>query len=185
MPRSTNRKILYTIGHSTHPIEEFTELLRQHQIEVLADARSYPSSRRWPQFNQDALREALGSINIEYQWLKLLGGRRRSKRVDSPHSAWKVAAFRAYADYADGPEFSDGLANLTRTAARHPTAIMCSEGLWWQCHRRIIADHLLIAGWEVEHILPGGKLASHELPDFATVRDGRLFYDGGQSALRL
>jgi uncharacterized protein (DUF488 family) len=185
MPRSTNCKTLYTIGHSTHPIEEFTGLLREHRIEILADVRSYPSSRRWPQFNQDTLREALISIDIEYQWLKSLGGGRQSKRGDSPHSAWKVAAFRAYADYADGPEFSDGLASLSRTANQHRTSIMCSEGLWWQCHRRIIADHLLIDGWEVEHILPGGKLALHELPDFATIHNGRLAYDGGQSALKL
>lgn len=185
MPRSATRRTLYTIGHSTHPIEEFIELLTGRRVEVLADVRSYPSSRRWPQFNQEALRQSLEAAGIEYRWLKLLGGRRRSTRDDSPHRAWKVAAFRAYADYAGEPDFDAGLHELIEIATKGRTAIMCSEGLWWQCHRRIIADHLLISGWSVEHILPAGKLASHELPEFASVHAGQLIYDGGQSALGL
>jgi uncharacterized protein (DUF488 family) len=182
MPRSTT---LYTIGHSTHPIEEFIGLLKEQRIAVLADVRSYPSSRRWPQFNQDALRGRLEETEIEYRWLKLLGGRRRVKPGDSLHTAWKIAAFRAYADYADGADFVAGLNELMEIANRRRTAIMCSEGLWWRCHRRIISDHLTVRGWGIEHILPSGKLAEHELPEFASVQAGRLLYDGGQSALRL
>jgi uncharacterized protein (DUF488 family) len=182
----TPSHVLYTIGHSTHPIATFLELLTARQVALLIDVRSYPSSRRWPQFNQAALQQSVAAAGIEYRWLAALGGRRQAKAPASPHTAWKVAAFRAYADYADTPEWAAGCAELTRLAAARPTAIMCAEGLWWQCHRRIIADHLVVAEprvWSVRHILPDGKLADHALPDFARWRDGHLVYDGGQPAL--
>jgi uncharacterized protein (DUF488 family) len=131
------------------------------------------------------LEKSLTQAGLDYRWLSTLGGRRQSKRSDSPHTTWKVAALRAYADYADGPEWAAGLAELIVLAESCPTAIMCAEGLWWQCHRRIIADHLTVRDWTVRHILPDGKLADHALPEFASVRDGRLFYDGGQPPLGL
>ena len=175
--------VLYTIGHSTHPIAAFLELLAAHEILLLIDVRSYPASRRWPQFNQAPLRQSVAQAGLEYRWLGALGGRRHSKRSDSPHTAWKVAAFRAYADYADGPEWAAGLAELIALAETRRTAIMCAEGLWWQCHRRIVADHLTVDQWAVRHILPNGKLADHALPEFARLRDGRLVYDAGQPLL--
>ncbi len=175
--------VLYTVGHSTHPIERFLELLSEHRIAILADVRSFPGSRRWPQFNQESLAETLGRAGVEYRWLKGLGGRRHGKRADSPHVAWTVAAFRAYADYADSAEFAEALGELMASATGARTAIMCSEGLWWQCHRRIVADHLTVRGWTVEHIVPAGQLASHRLPEFASVVGGRIVYDGGQPAL--
>ena len=178
-------RVLYTIGHSTHPIAAFLGLLAEHDIALLVDVRSYPASRRWPHFNQAPLRKSVEAAGLNYCWLGALGGRRHSKRSDSPHTAWKVAAFRAYADYADGPEWAAGLAELTALAETQRTAIMCAEGLWWQCHRRIIADHLTLDEWTVRHILPDGKLADHALPEFASVRDGRLVYDGGQPPLEL
>jgi uncharacterized protein (DUF488 family) len=98
-------------------------------------------------------------------------------RPDSPHTAWQLPAFRSYADYADGKEFQQGLDQLTALARRARTAYMCSEGLWWRCHRRLISDRLLLLGWRVTHILPDGKLSEHSLPDFARVVDGRLVYD--------
>lgn len=174
---------LYTCGHSTHPIERLIELLLMHRIAVLADIRSFPGSRRWPQFNQQPLSQALGRAGIEYRWLTRLGGRRSSKRPDSPHVAWTVAAFRSYADYTESAEFAAGLDELIAIASDSRTAIMCSEGLWWRCHRRIVSDQVTVRGWRVEHILPDGKLTAHRLPDFASVVGGRIIYDGGQSRL--
>src|SRR5580693_10549564 len=95
------------------------------------------------------------------------GGRRHSKRADSPHVAWTVAAFRSYADYTESAEFAEGLDGLIALAAAARTAIMCSEGLWWRCHRRIVSDQMMVRGWDVEHIMPDGKLTAHRLPDFA------------------
>jgi uncharacterized protein (DUF488 family) len=177
--------MLYTIGHSTHPLETFLGLLGAKQVTKLIDVRSYPTSRRWPQFNQANLQAAIEAAGLEYHWLATLGGRRRSDLSASRHTAWRVAAFRAYADYADGPEWAAGCAELMRLAATRPSAIMCAEGLWWQCHRRIIADHLTVAtpGWSVWHIRPDGKLAEHILPEFARLHEGRLVYDGGQLQL--
>ncbi len=179
----TPRRKLYTVGHSTHPIERFLELLGEHRIATLADIRSFPSSRRWPQFNQAPFGEALGRAGVDYRWLKQLGGRRRDRRPDSPHVAWTVAAFRSYADYADTEEFAAGIAELSEIATATPTTVMCAEGLWWRCHRRIVSDHMTVRGWEVEHILPNGRLAAHQLPDFASVIEGRIIYDGGQRKL--
>ena len=168
---------VFTIGHSTHPPERFLELLSAHRIAALADVRSFPSSRRWPQFNQEQLRASVERRGIEYHWLQKLGGRRRGLGDASPHLAWQHPAFRSYADYADTPEFEQGLGQLIALARRARTAFMCSEGLWWRCHRRLISDRLLLLGWRVRHILPGGKLTDHALPAFARVLDGRLVYD--------
>jgi uncharacterized protein (DUF488 family) len=175
-------KRIFTIGHSTHPIDRFLELLGEHRIAVVADVRSFPSSKRWPQFNQAELAASLGRAGIEYRWLKRLGGRRSSKRVDSPHRAWQHAAFRSYADYTESEDFADGMRELTETARASRTAYMCSEGLWWRCHRRIISDNLVIRDWTVEHIMPTGKLSPHVLAVFARVVDGRIIYDGSDVA---
>ena len=172
-----DRKLIFTIGHSTHPIEEFLALLSQHEILSLADVRSYPTSKRWPHFNQEQLRRALERAGIDYRWMKSLGGRRKSKDATSPHTAWQIPAFRSYADYADTDDFRAGLDELIALAEQKRIAYMCSEGLWWRCHRRIISDHLIIRGWTVMHIMPTGKLTEHALPDFARVEDGRVIYD--------
>jgi len=170
--------VIFTLGHSTHLIERLLELLGQHRIATLADVRSFPSSRKWPQFNQEPLAESLECAGITYRWMKLLGGRRHSKRSDSPHVAWQHPAFRSYADYTDSAEFAAGLEELIALAAAARTAYMCSEGLWWRCHRRIISDHLVARGWRVEHIMPTGKLSAHTLSAFARVADGKIIYDG-------
>jgi uncharacterized protein (DUF488 family) len=178
-------KSLCSLGHSNHPITKFIELLTTHQIATLVDVRSYPSSRRWPQFNQGALAASLSHATIEYSWFPTLGGRRSSQRVDSPHTAWEVPAFRAYADYAETTDFDQGLRALIALAEARNIAFMCSEGLWWQCHRRIIADHLTVRGYRVQHITPNGRLVAHQIPDFASIHNGRLIYDGGQIPLGL
>jgi uncharacterized protein (DUF488 family) len=180
MPRhrkSNEASEIFTVGHSTHPLERFLELLDAHRIAALADVRSFPSSRRWPQFNQPALCESMARAGVEYHWIPKLGGRRHGVQADSPHVAWRHPAFRSYADYADGGDFRDGLKELTALARGARCAFMCSEGLWWRCHRRIISDHLTLLGWRVTHILPNGKLSEHALPDFATVVDGGLLYN--------
>ena len=172
--------LLYTIGHSTHPIETFLSLLAQHEIAILADVRSFPSSRRWPQFNHDELKASVERAGGSYEWFKVLGGRRRSSLCNSSHTAWQHAAFRSYADYADTAEFAAGIERLRGLAAARRSAIMCSEGLWWRCHRRIIADHMAVHGWQVRHIMPDGKLATHSLPDFARIDQARIIYDGSR-----
>jgi uncharacterized protein (DUF488 family) len=181
----SERREIFTLGHSTHPLAGFLELLRAHEIAMLADVRSFPSSRRWPWFNQAELAGAVAASGREYRWFNALGGRRHSKLADSPHRAWEHPAFRSYADYTDTPEFATGLAELCGAAERVRTAIMCSEGLWWRCHRRIVSDHLTVRGWRVRHILPDGKIADHELTSFASVAGERIVYDGGQAALGL
>ena len=144
----------------------------------MADVRSFPSSKRWPQFNQAELSASLERAGIEYRWIKQLGGRRSSKRTDSEHTAWQLPAFRSYADYTKSADFTDGLRELTEAATRSRIVYMCSEGLWWRCHRRIISDNLLVRDWDVEHIMPTGKLSPHVLAPFARVVDGRIIYDG-------
>jgi len=175
---------LHTIGHSTHPIETFLALLAEHRIETLADVRSFPSSRRWPQFNQASLEASLKGSRIEYRWLKALGGRRQSKREDSPHTAWTEPAFRAYADYMETDEFARGLDELLNAAMHSCVAYMCAEGLWWRCHRRIISDRLVSLGHHAMHIMPDGRLTAHSLPDFAAIVDGRLIYSGDTLKLK-
>jgi uncharacterized protein (DUF488 family) len=175
---------LYTIGHSTHPIENFIALLAQHNLEALADVRSFPASRRWPQFNQAELQGSLESRGIGYRWLKTLGGRRKGT-PESPHRAWTNPSFRSFADHTESAEFKAGFNELLAAASRWNLAIMCSEGLWWRCHRRIISDILVVAGWQVVHILPDGKTAGHRLAEFATAAEGRVIYDGGQARLYL
>jgi uncharacterized protein (DUF488 family) len=117
--------------------------------------------------------------------MKALGGRRHGVRPDSPHSAWTLPAFRSYADHMESDEFAAGLHDLATIATTTRCVIMCSEGLWWRCHRRIIADNLVVRGSAVEHIMPDGKLVPHRLAEFASVVEGRLLYDGGQTALNL
>jgi uncharacterized protein (DUF488 family) len=170
--------IIFTVGHSTHPIEEFLALLGQHEIELLADVRSFPSSRKWPHFNQGELAKSLDRAGVEYRWMKALGGRRHGVAPGSPHTAWTHPAFRSYADYADSGDFAAALAELCAAAHERRTAYMCSEGLWWKCHRRIISDYLVVRGWTVEHIMPDGKLRAHELAPFARVESGRILYSG-------
>ncbi len=151
-----------TIGHSTHPIDRFVDLLRRHDVEVLADVRRFPGSRRNPQFNVAPLRESLHGAAIAYESFgEELGGRRRPVRP-AGESRWRVAAFRGYAEYMETPEFAAGLERLEALAAKRRTAIMCAEGPWWRCHRRLIADALTSRGWRVVHIRPDGRTEAHQ-----------------------
>ena len=174
---------IWSIGHGTRAIEELIAVLREATVERLADVRTFPGSRRHPQFGQAALRTSLGDAGIEYVHLVGLGGRREA-RPDSPHTALRVAAFRGYADHMASPEFGRDLATLESLAREAPTAYMCAETLWWRCHRRMLSDLLVARGWDVVHLLGPGKSEPHRLWDVARVVDGALLYDGGAIPLR-
>lgn len=167
--------IIWTIGHSTRPLEVFLELLRSQQIALLVDVRRFPGSRLHPQFNAGPLAQSLKVAGIEYRSDPGLGGRRTPRR-DSHNTAWKNASFRGYADYMETPEFGAALDRLVSDAATRRTAVMCAEAVWWQCHRALIADALKVRGVEVHHILDGPKVAEHPYTAAARVVDGRLDY---------
>jgi uncharacterized protein (DUF488 family) len=151
-------------------------LLEGAGVEAIADVRRFPSSRRHPQFAAEALAGALRGAGIDYEWLgEELGGRRRPRR-DSPNDAWRVGAFRAYADHMETDEFARGLERLERIAGERRVAFMCAEADWRRCHRRLIADALAARSWSVVHIARDGRLSRHELPGFASVGGGRIAY---------
>jgi uncharacterized protein (DUF488 family) len=168
---------LWTIGHSTRSSDEFIQLLQGNAIELLVDVRRFPGSRKHPQFNSEALAESLAAAGIGYRLMKDLGGR-RTGRPDSQNTAWRNASFRAYADYMESPEFESAIAELMKDAAARRTAIMCSEAVWWSCHRSLIADYLKVRGVEVWHILSPTKVDLHPYTSAATVVDGHLSYHG-------
>jgi uncharacterized protein (DUF488 family) len=168
---------IFTIGHSNHPIERFLELLRQHTIEELVDIRRFPGSRKHPHFNRERLQDSLKGVGIDYRWIEALGGRRGTVSEDtSDNSAWRNASFRNYADYMATREFREGVEILIAAAAKERTAMMCAEGLWWQCHRRLVSDFLLAGGHAVEHIMPNGQHKLHVLTPGAVVAEGRVTY---------
>ncbi|MFO7446074.1 MAG: DUF488 domain-containing protein [Ignavibacteriaceae bacterium] len=170
-------KQIWTIGHSTRSIEEFLELLVNNKIELLVDVRSFPGSKRFPHFNKENLKSALAENNIEYIHLEQLGGRRKVN-PDSKNTAWRNKAFRGYADYMETDEFKEGMKNLTDPALNKRTAYMCSEAVWWRCHRSLISDYLKVNGWKVLHILTVNKTDEHPYTQPAKVLQGELFYNG-------
>jgi uncharacterized protein (DUF488 family) len=172
----------FTVGHSTHEFDAFVALLRGAGIEGIADVRRWPRSRRHPQYDDDALAVELPLRGIAYDHLPGLGGRRRP-RPDSPNDGWEHEAFRGYADHMAGAEFAASLATLERLAATRRTAVMCAEAPWWRCHRRLVADALLVRGWQVCHVMPGAPAQPHELPPFALVGAGGLTYPAPQLRL--
>ena len=166
---------IWTIGHSTRPIEEFLGLLAEYHIETIADVRSFPGSRKYPQYGKEALTLTLHEQAIGYHWLPALGGRRRVS-PDSPNTAWRNAAFRGYADYMASAEFAQGLAELMELASKARTAIMCAEAVWWRCHRSMIADALCVRGVEVAHILDAKHAVVHPMTAPARIVQGELSY---------
>ena len=166
---------IWTIGHSTRSLDEFIGLLDEYRIEAIADVRRFPGSRRYPYFAREVLAESLADRGIEYEWLSKLGGRRRAL-PDSPNTGWRNASFRGYADYLASTEFSEGLGELLTLAERRRTALMCSEALWWRCHRSLIADVLLLRGWSVIHIMDATHSTPHPYTSPARIVDGQLSY---------
>ena len=167
--------VLFTIGHSTHSIEEFIALLNAHKVQHLVDVRSIPKSRHVPQFNTDALRDSLRTANIEFTHLKALGGRRHTRK-DSINTGWRNASFRGYADYMATPQFAEGLTALIEIARTTPTVIMCAEAVPWRCHRSLIADAMMLQGWDVRDILTRAPATKHRLTPFLKVVNGQATY---------
>src|SRR5947207_4620969 len=167
---------IWTIGHSTRTIDEFISLLQENEIKLLADVRAWPGSKRYPQFNKDALAESLKAHGIRYEHFPELGGKRKSK-PDSRNTAWRNASFRGYADYMETEQFQKGIERLLEISRETgPTAIMCAEAVWWRCHRSLVADYLKLRGVEVLHILGANKIEPHPYTSAARIVNGELSY---------
>ena len=166
---------LYTIGHSTRTIEEFLELLSSFNIKILADIRRLPGSRKYPQFDQDALKKSLEENGIEYVYIEYLGGRRPAKK-GSKNTTWRNKSFQGYADYMETESFANAAAELAKFALEKPTAMMCSEAVWWRCHRSMVSDYFKAKGWEVLHIMALGKATEHPYTGPARVVGDQVLY---------
>jgi uncharacterized protein (DUF488 family) len=166
---------VWTIGHSTRSADAFVAVLQAHGIEVVADVRRFPGSRKFPHFGSEALAQRLVAQRIDYTWLAALGGRRRGE-VGPQQAGWRNPSFRAYAAYTWSEEFAEGLAELLHIANGRPTAIMCSELLWWRCHRALIADALLFTGVPVLHIQDERAVTPHPYTSPARIVEGELSY---------
>jgi len=166
---------VFTIGHSTHPIDEFIGLLQAHNIEVLIDIRTIPRSRHNPQFEQSALAESLKNRGIDYLYMKDLGGLRHPAQ-DSRNRGWRNESFRGYADYMQTQNFRAGVSALIELAEQKRPAIMCAEAVPWRCHRSLVSDMLIVKGLTVLDIMPDGKLATHTLNPMAHVEGEQITY---------
>jgi len=178
------RAPIYTIGHSTRPIDEFIGILQAHGIAQLVDIRTIPKSRHNPQFNRETLPASLKPAAIEYRHMPGLGGLRRAK-PDSTNTGWRNAAFRGFADYMQTPEFRESLDALIQFAAGTPTAIMCAEAVPWRCHRSLVADALVARGLPVMEILSETKVQPHPMTLFARVEDEQVTYPGARESKNL
>lgn len=173
----TNKKIIWTIGHSTRSFEEFVFLLDTYQIQHVIDIRRFPGSKRFPQYNKEILTKALFKHGIQYTHLEALGGRRNPK-PGSVNTAWRVKGFRGYADYMETEEFKTAVIELERLARLSRCAFMCTEAVWWSCHRALLSDDLKIRDWEVRHIMTKEKAQEHPFTRAAAVINGVLSYTG-------
>ena len=172
---SEQNKNIWTIGHSTRSLDEFIAMLKSFQIELIADIRSFPGSRKYPQYNKEALEISLPQKNIRYFHLKYLGGRRKAI-PDSKNTAWRHVAFRGYADYMETDAFKEGIKELEKIALKNRTAYMCSEAVWWRCHRSMVSDYLKVNGWTVMHIMGIGKDEEHPYTSPARIVGNKLVY---------
>lgn len=166
---------LFTVGHSTRSIEEFIALLKAHGVGELVDVRSIPKSRHCPQFHIDVLGGSLQSAGIGYTPIQALGGRRYSRK-GSINTGWRNASFRGYADYMATAAFAEGLEQLTAIAREQPPAIMCAEAVPWRCHRSMIADAMVLRGWDVREIIGPGPARPHKLTPFLKLVNGAITY---------
>ena len=166
---------IYTIGHSTHSAQAFLDLLRAHDVRQLADVRLIPKSARHPHFAREQLAPFLENHTILYRHFPDLGGHRKP-RADSINTAWRVEAFRGYADYMASDRFKHALDDLLTISVTGRTAVMCAESVWWQCHRRLLSDALLVRGVPVLHILSAAAPKPHELSEFALEQGDDVIY---------
>lgn len=168
-----------SVGHSNRPLAEFLDILRDARIGMVVDVRSFPRSRTNPDYNIDRLPDDLARAQIGYRHVPDLGGRRnRQPEVDETLNAmWRVRSFQNYADYALGEVFAEALRELIEMGGRNRLAMMCSEAVWWRCHRRIITDHLLAHGHAVDHLMGGGRIEAATInPGARRTDDGRVIY---------
>jgi len=169
-------RTVHTIGHSTRPIEIFIELLKAHRIELLVDVRRWPVSKRHPHFNREALSLSLEEKGIGYNWRQDLGGFRKPA-ADSPNTAWRVATFRAYADFMLTESFEQIIQEVEAIAIKQRIALMCAEAVPWRCHRQLLADAFLVREWSVLHIMDDG-CHEHKSPAFACPQGVKIYYPG-------
>lgn len=169
---------IFTIGHSSRPLDAFLSLLNESNIECVVDVRRLPASRSFPHYNADALAASLSEHEIGYWHLETLCGRRSKRELHGaePEDFWSNASFARYAAYARGEGFADGLRGVMQRALRQRCVVMCSEAVWWRCHRRIITDHLLATGVAVFHIMAAGKVVPATLTRRAYIDDGQVVY---------
>jgi uncharacterized protein (DUF488 family) len=170
-----------TIGHSNHPLDRFLALLARYEVEALVDIRRFPGSRKHPHFHRDNLAIAMPKSGVKYHWLEALGGRRHKQRDDSPNVGLENRSFRNYADYMLTEEFREGVEKLLEVARQRRTAIMCAEGLFWQCHRRLVSDFLVAHGVTVQHIMPDCALRPHNMTSGAVIQGRHVTYPGARS----
>lgn len=170
------KKVVWTIGHSTRSMEQFMDLLRMHDIQLLVDIRAFPGSRRYPHFSKENLSVSLPANGIMYKHMVGLGGRRRPTE-GSANTVWRNASFRGYADYMETEAFREEIAALETLAEENRTVYMCSEAPWWRCHRAMVSDFLKVRGWEVLHIMEKGKTTLHPFTGPARSVQGSLSYD--------
>jgi uncharacterized protein (DUF488 family) len=166
---------VYTIGHSTRPIEDFIALLKAHEIQLLVDVRTIPRSRHNPQFNRDTLPDSLRPAHIDYQHMPELGGLRHARK-DSTNLAWRNLSFRGFADYMQTPEFEQALTHLIEESRTSRTAIMCAEAVPWRCHRSLIADALVARGIEALEISSPTRTQPHKMTPFARIEGTQVHY---------
>ena len=178
----TKQKTIWTIGHSTRPIEVFIAMLKSFQIELVVDIRSFPGSRRYPHFNKEDLEFSLPENKIEYTHLIKLGGRRRPLN-NSHNTGWKNDAFRGFADYMETEDFTNTIKELERLAVNQRVAFMCSEAVWWKCHRSLVADYLKFKGWMVLHIMNLEKAEEHPYTKPAILEEHKVVYTSKKSDL--
>lgn len=176
MDKTNDDKKIWTIGHSTRQLADFLAMLKSFSIQTLVDVRNYPGSRKYPHFNKEALESSLHENNIRYVHLKSLGGRRKPD-PGSKNTAWRHTAFRGYADYMETTSFMKGIGELMRLASKTRTVYMCSEAVWWRCHRALVSDYLKAQGWMVMHIMSEGKANEHPFTSPARIVDGKLNYE--------
>jgi uncharacterized protein (DUF488 family) len=172
---SSGQRVVFTIGHSTHDLATLIAMLESFGIRTLVDIRHFPGSRRFPHFNKERLAEELPTAGISYVHLEGLGGRRPVQK-NSKSDRWRNSAFRGYADYMETDEFKNAIKELESIALTGPTAYMCAEAVWWQCHRALVSDYLKAKGWVVQHITAAGKATEHPYTSPARVVGERVYY---------
>ncbi|MBX2887725.1 MAG: DUF488 domain-containing protein [Ferruginibacter sp.] len=166
---------IYTIGHSTHPMETFLAMLNSFNIQTVVDIRSLPGSRKFPQFDKENMEIILPENGIEYVHLLELGGRRKVKK-NSHNTRWRNDSFKGYADYMETEDFKKAILHLENIATKRITVYMCAEAVWWRCHRSMVSDYLKAKGWDVLHIMTINKAEPHRYTQPARIIDGTVCY---------